>query len=169
MADFRALGALSNLVRFTLKHATTGQGLPGLLFSSTGLIISTITGNEETATTYTAAGNTIETITTLGTYAPPTATKCRFKEVDATNHKGLYEVQLPDARFAVSGAKKLIISITGAANLLDADYEVDFTMYEFLRAIMRNDVTPPAEVGGTYDDATDSLQGLEENMPFVIV
>ena len=73
------------------SSSTTGAGLTGLLFSSTGLIISTIADNEATATAYTAAGSTTETITTLGTYAAPTATKCRFKEVDATNHKGLYE------------------------------------------------------------------------------
>ena len=45
--------------------------------------------------------------------AAPTATKCRFKEVDATNHPGVYEFQFADARFAVSNAKRLVISASG--------------------------------------------------------
>jgi len=65
--------------------STTGGAKTGLTFSSSGLIISTIADNESTATAYTQAGSTTETITTLGTFAAPTATKCRFKEVDATN------------------------------------------------------------------------------------
>jgi len=124
MADLRLFGATSNIERFTLKNSTTGQGITGLSSASSGLIISTIVDNAATATTYTVAGSTIESITTLGTYAAPTATKCRFKEVDATNHPGLYEFQFADARYAVSSSRKLVISVSGAANLLGADYEI---------------------------------------------
>lgn len=126
----------SNIIRFTLKSSATGQGLTGLSSASTGLIISTICDNEATATTYTVAGSTIETISTLGTYAAPTATKCRFKEVDATNHKGLYEFQFADARFSIASSKKLVISVTGATNLSDSDYEialVQFNPYDAVR------------------------------------
>src|SRR5689334_19109019 len=94
----RTLSSTSNIERVKLRKADTGQGLTGLTFSSSGLIISTITDNEAAATAYTQAGSTIETISTLATYAAPTATKCRFKEVDATNHPGLYEIQFADAR-----------------------------------------------------------------------
>lgn len=126
----------SNIIRFTLKSSVTGQGLTGLSSASSGLIISTICDNEATATAYTVAGSTIETIATLGTYASPTATKCRFKEVDATNHKGLYEFQFADARFSIASSRKLVISATGATNLLDADYEialVQFNPYDAVR------------------------------------
>ena len=122
MADLRKHSSTSNLIRFTLKNSSTGVGLTGLTSASSGLIISTICDNEATATAYAVAGSTIETITTLGTFATPTATKCRFKEVDATNHKGLYEFQFADARFSAASAKRLIISVTGATNLLDADF-----------------------------------------------
>ena len=125
MADIRK-HRTSNLIRFTLKNSSTGVGLTGLSSASSGLIISTICDNEATATVYTVAAGNVETITTLGTYAAPTASKCRFKEVDATNHKGLYEFQFADARFSVASAKRLIISVTGATSLLDADYEVQF-------------------------------------------
>lgn len=119
-------GQTSNVWRIKLLDASSavGAGLAGLTSASTGLIISTIANNEATATAYTVAGSTIETITTLGTFAAPTATKCRFKEVDATNHKGVYEVQFADARFAVASAKSLLISVSGATNLAQAEFVI---------------------------------------------
>jgi hypothetical protein len=109
--------------------STTGGGKTGLTSTSSGLIISTIADVEATATAYTAAGSTIESITTLGTFAAPTATKCRFKEVDSTNHKGLYEIQIADARWAVSNARSVIVSIqcTGAA---EVDAEVQLSAFD---------------------------------------
>jgi hypothetical protein len=118
MQLIRRHSSTSNVLRVVLRNSTTGAGLTGLTFESAGLIISTITDNEASATSYTVTGGTIETISTLGTFAAPTDTKCRFKEVDATNHPGLYELQLADARFAVASAKQLDISILGAASLL---------------------------------------------------
>ncbi len=119
-------GQTSVVLRVKLldSSSTVGAGLAGLTSASSGLIISTIADNEASATSYTVAGSTIETITTLGTYAAPTATKCRFKEVDSTNHKGIYELQIANARFAVSSAKSLLISILGATNLAQADFIV---------------------------------------------
>src|SRR3990167_6384375 len=162
MADLRKHSSTSNLIRFTLKNSSTGVGLTGLSSASSGLIISTIADNEATATAYTVTGSTIETITTLGTYAAPTATKCRFKEVDATNHKGLYEFQFADARFSVASAKRLIISATGATNLLDADYEIQLTqidMYDSVRAGMTALPNAAAEAaGGLYTRGTGAGQ-----------
>jgi hypothetical protein len=125
-------GQTSIVKRFKLRDSssTVGAGLTGLTFSSTGLVISTIADNEATPTSYTVAGSTIETITTLGTYAAPTATKCRFKEVDATKHPGVYEIQIADARWAVSGAKSIIISISGATNLVQVDAEIGLTGFD---------------------------------------
>jgi len=118
------LGATSVIFRVKLRSSLTGQGLTGLAYNTSGLIISTLCDNEASATTYTAAGSTIETITTLGTYAAPTATKCRFKEVDATNHPGTYEVHLADARYAVANSQVLRISFLGAANLMEREFFV---------------------------------------------
>jgi hypothetical protein len=122
LLDF-ANGQTSVIIRVKLRNSSvaTGAGLTGLTSASTGLRISTIADNEAAATAYTAAGATIESIATLGTYAAPTATKCRFKEVDATNHPGLYELQIADARFAVAGAKSLTITLSGATNLAECD------------------------------------------------
>lgn len=104
--------------------STTGGGKTGLTYASSGLIISTLADNEASATAYTAAGSTIETISTLGTYAAPTSGKCRFKEVDATNHPGLYEIQLANARWAVSNARSLIVTVSGASGAAQVDAEI---------------------------------------------
>lgn len=123
-----ANGLTSVILRLKIRDATSilDAGLTGLTSASAGLIISTICDNELAATVYTQAGGTIEAVTTIGTYAAPTATKCRFKLVDNTNHPGLYELQFADARFAVTNAKELQITITGPAalNLCQEDYKV---------------------------------------------
>lgn len=120
-------GSIILRIKLLDSSVTTGAGLTGLTSASSGLIISTIADVEATATAYTVAGSTIESITTLGTYAAPTATKVRFKEVDSTNHKGIYELHIADARFAVSNAKSLLVSIAGATNLVQADFVVQLT------------------------------------------
>ena len=107
--------------------STTGAGKTGLAYNSTGLVVATIASNEAAATVYSQAAGTVETVATLGTFAAPTAGKCRFKEIDATNHPGLYEIQLPDARFAVAGATGLIVSTSGASGAAQCDAEVQLT------------------------------------------
>lgn len=118
-------GQTSVVLRVKMLDSTvsTGAGKTGLTNATSGLIISTIADNEATATTYTG-GSTVQTITTLGTYAAPSASNCRFKEVDATNHPGIYEIQLADARFAVSNAKSLVVSWSGATGLAQGDLHI---------------------------------------------
>jgi len=105
----------------------TGDG-GGLTADATeGLIISTIADNEATATAYAAADSEIESIAALGTYAAPSSGRCRFAEVDSVNHPGLYELQLADARLAVSGARSAVISLSGAAGMAQCDVELQLT------------------------------------------
>lgn len=130
MAEYTTLfDANSNVLRVTLYHATTFIPLTGLAFNSAGMVIGTIADNEATTTAYTVTGATIETVAAIGTYAAPTATKCRFVEVDATNHPGLYEIHLADARFAVASAKRLFVSVSGATNLMAKTIEIDLVRY----------------------------------------
>jgi len=126
MRDQRRNGVTSYKTRVKIidTRYPDGRGLTGLTHASSGLIISTIADNEASATAYTAAGSTIETIAAIGTYATPTATKCRFAEVDATNHPGLYEIQLANARLAVSGATELVVTVSGASNMAQVDIVV---------------------------------------------
>ena len=119
-------GQTSVVIRCKILNSSlgSGAGLIGLTFNSTGLIISTIADNESTATVYAQSAGNVETITTLGTFAAPTNNKCRFKELDATNHKGIYELQIADARLAVGSAKSLLVSISGATNLAETDFVI---------------------------------------------
>ncbi len=126
MPDFRTHSATSNLVRFSLKDYRTGYGITGITSGTSGLYISTICDNESSPTVYAYSGN-IEDISVLGTFSAPTAGKCRFKQVNSSYHPGLYEFQFDDSRFAYSNAKRMVISVKGAANLLDADYEMQLT------------------------------------------
>lgn len=112
-------GVASVVIRFKFldTSSATGAGLTGKDHTSAGLRLALIADNEATSTVYTSAGSTVESLTTLGTFAAPTSGKVRFKEVDAVNHPGIYEVQAADARWAVSGARSVILTgqITGGA------------------------------------------------------
>jgi hypothetical protein len=120
LLDYK-LGQGSIVLRVKLRDSgsSSGAGLTGLTSASSGLKISTIADVEATATAY--SGANLEAVTTLGTYAAPTSGKARFKEVDATNHPGVYEIQLADARYAVTNAKSVLVSLSGATSLAQCD------------------------------------------------
>jgi hypothetical protein len=133
----RGQGSIVLRIKILNSSVSTGAGLTGLSSTSSGLIISTIADNEATATSYTVAASNVETITTLGTYAAPSSGKCRFREVDATNHKGVYEIQLADARFNVSSAKSVLVSVLGATNAAETDVVIplrDLDPFDAVRA-----------------------------------
>jgi hypothetical protein len=133
----RGQGSIVLRIKILNSSVATGAGLTGLSSASSGLIISTIADNEATATAYTVAASNVETVTTLGTFAAPTAGKCRFREVDSTNHKGVYEIQLADARFSVSNAKSLLVSVLGATNAAETDVVIplrDLDPFDSVRA-----------------------------------
>lgn len=123
----RGQGSIVLRVKILDSTVLSGAGKTGLTHASAGLIVSTIADNEATATAYTQAAGNLETITTLGTFAAPTSGKARFKEVDATNHPGIYEIQIADARFAVSSSRFLTISIIGAAGVAETDVVIPLT------------------------------------------
>lgn len=150
----RGQGSIVIRCKILNSSLTTGGGLTGLTSASSGLRIATIADNEASATAYTVAGSTIETITTLGTYAAPTATKCRFKEVDSTNHPGVYELQIADARFAVSSAKSLLVSVSGATNAAETDFVVPLT-----------DVDPYDSVRGGQTALPNAAAGANGGLP----
>ena len=133
----RGQGSIVLRVKILNSSVATGAGLTGLSSASSGLIISTIADNESTATAYAVASSNVETVTTLGTFAAPTAGKCRFREVDSTNHKGVYEIQLADARYNVSNAKSLLVSVLGATNAAETDVVIplrDLDPFDAVRA-----------------------------------
>jgi hypothetical protein len=117
------LGQTSIILRVKVRDASasTGAGKTGLVNNSAGLLISTIADNEAVPTVYSTSSSTIDPIATLGSFVAPISGHCRFREVDSVNHKGVYEIQLENARFNVAGSKSLLISISGAANASDCD------------------------------------------------
>ena len=113
MAKFNYKDGTSSVVlrvRVSDTSSSVGVGLTGVTHASSGLRISAIADNESITTSYASSGSTIESITTLGTYAAPTSGKCRFKEIDSTYHPGIYEIQLANTRFN-TGARSLIVSV----------------------------------------------------------
>lgn len=157
-------GQGSIVIRVVLldSSVSTGAGKTGLTSSSSGLIIAAIADNESTTTAYAQASSNVESITTLGTYAAPTSGKCRFKEVDATNHPGLYEIQLADARYAVSSAKSLTVSISGVSNLAQTHVNIplrDLDPYDSVRAGLTALPNAAAEAaGGLFTRGTGAGQ-----------
>lgn len=109
----RVNGWTGGILRFMLMDntSTSGGGLTGLAITETTLVISVIADVEASTTVYSQASGTIDTITTLGTYAAPATNHCRFKEVDSTNHPGMYELQLLNSRFSVANAGYLIVTV----------------------------------------------------------
>lgn len=117
-----ARGQTSVILRVKLRSTTAPYaGATGLSSSSSGLRIAVIADNEATTTAYTSAASNVETVTTLGVYSAPTSGKCRFRELDATNHPGVYEIQLADARLNVSNSRSLMVSITGLSGVFEVD------------------------------------------------
>lgn len=109
-------GKTSKLARILVadSSSTTGSGLTGLAFNTASLVAYYIREGDASPTAITLATMTVGTWATGG-----------FKEIDATNMPGLYEVGLPNACFA-SGESVAII-FKGAANMVPAalEYEID--------------------------------------------
>ncbi len=130
----RKHSSTSNIVRLILRKASDGTAFTGIAYNTSGLRISVICNNEAAGTTYTV-GPGIQDITTLGTWADPGANSIRFKEVSATYHPGLYEIQILDSRFSVANAQSMVITVTGVTDLLTVDYEI------ILEQVDRQDAT----------------------------
>jgi len=115
------------LVKLVDAASSTGAGKTGLTNASAGLGIASKADVESAAVACTGAD--IEAPTSpIGTYqAPSTAAKCRFREIDATNHPGIYEIFLPNGRFAVAGARALLVSVS-ATGTSQADLEFQLTL-----------------------------------------
>ena len=146
-------------VKMLDNSVTTGAGKTGLVYNSLTLKISTIKIGDASATVYSTAGNTIETITTLGTYAAPTATKCRFKEVDVTNHPGVYEIQFADARFATTDS--LLVSIQHD-NAAQCDFEIECRNLA-ANAIQIDGVANSTHASGMYPSDVRDIVGAAVN------
>jgi hypothetical protein len=97
------------------SSSTTGAGLAGLAFNTSSLTAYYHRDTDTTATAITLVTMTVGTFTSSG-----------FKEIDATNMPGCYQLGLPNTALA-SGAKSVLVMLKGAANLAPLVLEIELT------------------------------------------
>lgn len=121
MAVFSTTRAFRSGTGFILHvFVANGPGptdnLAGLNTASTGLAIVIMKPGDASPTVF--SGSNLETITTIGTYQAPSSGKIRFKEIDATNMEGWYEIHLAAAQVpSGAGASVMRVGITDTPNL----------------------------------------------------
>lgn len=109
----RFVGSSAEVVHHVyIENSATGAGRTGLAHDTSGLIGGMmIFGSGGIAVTF-------ETIATLGEYEEPSSdAHVRFKEIDASNLPGFYEIHLPLAYFASTGQELFTLVLRGAANM----------------------------------------------------
>lgn len=116
-------GATSQSIYFTVTNSATGGKLTGLVFNTSGL------------TAYYARNQNTSVAITLATLAAANTawSSGGFVAVDGTNMPGLYRLDVPDAAF-VAGVASVVITIKGAANMVQADHDIQITVLDFQTA-----------------------------------
>jgi len=99
------------------SSSTTGAGLSGLVFNTSGLKCYSWIDTD---------GNAAGTAQTLATATLGTWTTIGFVEKDATNMKGMYEFGIPNALIA-AGVKWAILYFYGATNMAPLVLEIEVT------------------------------------------
>lgn len=113
-------GAGSQLITVFLQDSSsaTGAALTGLAYNTAGLSAYYFRSNGTGATAITLATMTLGTFTSGG-----------FKEVDATNMPGLYQLGIPDAALA-SGATEVTVVLKGATNLMTRYLKIPLRLFD---------------------------------------
>jgi len=127
------------------SSSTTGAGKIGLTNGSAALNVSVRREKSAAVTTY--SGANIGTIVTLGTWVNPGVGKVNFKEVDATNLQGIYELHFVDALFDTSDTSRWVAGMVSATGVAPSPFEV---------ALEAMDAQNATSLGLTNLDATVS-------------
>lgn len=130
MKEIIERGATSQIVHVFIPDSasTTGGGKTGLTEASAGLKIVVMRPGEASPTKYLQSAGNIETITTIGTYQAPTAGKCRFKEIDATDLPGWYELHFADALFNTTSSRRSLGGmISGASGVAPTPFAIQLS------------------------------------------
>jgi hypothetical protein len=139
----RRAGATSQILQVYIQD-TTGAGLTGLVFNSTGLTAYYHRDTDTTATSIALVTMTVGTFTSKG-----------FKEIDSTNMPGWYQFCPPDAALA-TGAASVGLHLKGAANMADLPIEIDLDPQVDL--YLWQGVTPNALISSGRLDAAFNLR-----------
>jgi len=112
----------SKLVRVFIQDSssTTGAGLTGLVYNSSGLTAHYLSEGDATATAITLATMTVGTWATGG-----------FKEVDSTNMPGVYEIGLPDAVIDATSEGSTLVMLKGATNMAPVLLEIELDKIDY--------------------------------------
>lgn len=117
-------GATSQSVTIFVQNSssTTGAGLTGLVFNTSGLIAYyTFSGANATATAITLA--TLATVTTAYSSGG-------FIEIDSTHMPGAYRLDLPNAVLATSKGRSVVVYLSGATNMAPCVLEIELTGWD---------------------------------------
>ena len=115
MSEYIYAGSTSQTIDLMIydSSSTTGAGLAGLLYNSSGLKAYYRIGATGTATAITLATQTVAGAWSSG----------GFVEIDATNMKGVYRLDLPDA--AAASSAMVTLYLYGATNMLFPPQRID--------------------------------------------
>lgn len=129
-------GATSRIIAFPIfdSSSTTGAKLAGLVYNTASL---TAYYNREGASGAAVA-------ITLAAATKGTWVSGGFVAVDATNIPGSYELHLPDAALAV-GAKSVLVSLKGAANMVPVDFLIELTPGDAYEALVSASFAEPGQ------------------------
>jgi hypothetical protein len=117
-------GATSQSVNIFVQDSssTVGAGLSGLAYNTSGLIAYyTFTGAN--------AGSAAITLATLATVGAAYSSG-GFKEIDSTNMKGLYRLDVPNAALASGNGRAVTIMLGGATNMAQLALEIELTGWD---------------------------------------
>lgn len=152
----RGAGSLITHVFIPDAASAVGSGKTGMAYNTSGLKVVVIRPGESAATKYLQSAGNIEDITTLGTYAAPTASKCRFKEIDATDLMGWYELQFADALYNTTNNRRSLggMITTGSESIVPTPFQIqlfDPTLGLSGTSTYQAKVTLTDDNGGTTD------------------
>lgn len=128
--QYARLASNNPIIRVFIQDSskTDGSGLAALTSASSGLAINIMRELDAAPTLYSQGGGTIEAVSVIGTYAAPTATKCRFIKIDDTNLPGWYEIQFAQALFGAGDGSRFVSGMVfGATNAAPTPFEVQLT------------------------------------------
>lgn len=133
----RSVGATSQILQIFIadSSSTTGAGLTGIVFNTSGL---TAYFHRDTDTTATAIS--------LVTMTAGTFTSSGFKEIDSTNMPGWYQFCPPNTAFA-SGASSVSFHLKGVTNMAPLPIEVDLDTQVDTKFWNGTAVSSPATAG----------------------
>jgi hypothetical protein len=144
-------GATSQSVNVFIQDSssTVGAGLSGLVFNTSGLIAYySFTGANTTSVQIALA--TLSLVTSAFSSGG-------FKEIDATNMKGLYRLDLPNTALAASKGRVCTVILSGAANMAPCVLEIELTAVDNQSTAFGLSLAKTTNITGLNDIAASAV------------